>query len=61
MPSCRLTITLLGVLRVPAQRIQNLVRGHSEKQLLGKIGPIVYSFRTMGLLVPGPLRKLRNA
>ena len=38
----RLTIAILGVLCVPAQRIQNFVRGHIADAFLGKTRPIVH-------------------
>jgi hypothetical protein len=38
----RLTIAILRILCVPAQRIQNFVRGHSANAFLGKTRPIVH-------------------
>jgi hypothetical protein len=38
----RLTIAILRILCVPAQRIQNFVRGHSANAFLGKTRPIAH-------------------
>jgi hypothetical protein len=39
----RLTIAILRILCIPAQRIQDFVRGHSANAFLGKTRPIVHS------------------
>ena len=38
----RLTIAILRILCVPAQRIQDFVRSHSVNAFLGKTRPIVH-------------------
>jgi hypothetical protein len=38
----RLTIAVLRILGIPAQRIQDFVRGHSANAFLGKTRPIVH-------------------
>jgi hypothetical protein len=57
----RLTIAILRILCIPAQRIQDFVRGHGASAFLGKIRPIVrFGIRSVESIRVLLLRALRK-